>query len=75
MGMARPVALGKVYIWGIPGVPGQRVVMPEGLGESGPTPLPRAGLPEGSIAGDYAETPWRPRSPAVRPLPHCGRKT
>jgi hypothetical protein len=49
--------------------------MPEGLGESRPTPLPRVGQPEGSVAGDYAETPWRPRFPAVRPAPYRGRKT
>jgi hypothetical protein len=51
-------------------VPGQRMEMPEGLGESRPMPLPHtSACPEDSVAGYYAETPWRLRSPAVRPPP------
>ena len=50
-------------------MPGQWMVMPEGLGESSPMPLPHVGLHEDSVAGYYAETPWRLRSPAVRPPP------
>ena len=72
MGTARPVALGKACFWENLDVPGQRMVMPEGLGESRPMPLPRVGPPEDSVAGYYAETPWRLRSPAV-PAPPASR--
>jgi hypothetical protein len=46
MGTADPLHWGKVYIWGILDVPGQRMVMPEGLGKSGPTPSPASACPK-----------------------------
>jgi hypothetical protein len=50
-GKARPLAHWAKARKEIAGVPGQRVVLPEGLGESKPMPLPHIGLPEDSTPG------------------------
>lgn len=46
-------------------MPGQWMVLPEGVGASRPMPLPRVGLPEDFAASYYAQTPRRLRSPAT----------